>query len=245
MHHLGATEAGPDLVGGGCGLGRSWPTRRSRRHRSRSGTRRPRPCDRRRLERSIPSDSRPSNRLARPMKFSAATVRWKPITSAPIKPVDHLVAPRQPHEQLLRRKRDVQEEADAQVGAPARATWPAPVAGGSRAPRPWRRVPATRAVRSANSLVDRAVAGPAVGVVQRGTDRIVVQRPQRTVRDALVVPGDLRRRRARSARASCRRARTRWSGRRLAPVQPTHTPECSRSRPTSARTRPPGLSRQP
>ena len=100
------------------------------------------------------------------------------------------------------RERDVQEEADAQVGPQRRAASPARAAGGSRAPTPWRRARPTSAARSANASLTRAVDRPAVGVVDRRPDRVVVQRPQRAVRDALVVAVDLLARRGAPASRS-------------------------------------------
>ena len=63
-------------------------------------------------------------------------------------PLEQLASPRQLLEQLGRRERDVQVEADPQVGPELRAASAAPAASGSRAPRPARpRWPARRPCR--------------------------------------------------------------------------------------------------
>ncbi len=160
--------------------------------------------------------------------------------------VDDLGAPRHLHEQLDRRERDVQEEADGQVG-PQHAQHlrdqlqlvvldPHGRALGGR-PRG----------RLGEAPVDLDVAVPPLPVVDRFDDHVVVERPQRGVGEALVVQ---RRRRRRSAapgtsvhavlldRRRCRRRRTASSG---TPGQPIHAPRRLRSSGSSAVTRPPGL----
>ena len=67
--------------------------------------------------RSSPSTCTPSRRWAKATKFSAATVPLEADEVGTEQAVEHLVAPREAHEQLLRGKRDVQEEADPQIGA--------------------------------------------------------------------------------------------------------------------------------
>ena len=89
---------------------------------------------------------------------------------------------------------------------------------------------ATSAARCGEGLVHGAVAVPAVGVVHRGSDRVVVERPQRAVRDAVVVARDLLGPEADrlEREPSCSNDSV---GSSTAPVHPTHTPWCSRSRP--------------
>ena len=104
--------------------------------------------------------------------------------------LDDLGAPRHLHEQLDRRKRNVQEESDGEVGPqhpqhlrhqlqlvvlnPHRRA----VGGGARR-------------RLGEPPVDVDVAVPPLAVVDRLDDDVVVQRPQRGVGEALVVLGDV------------------------------------------------------
>ncbi len=103
---------------------------------------------------------------------------------------DDLGAPRHLHEQLDRRERDVQKETDGQVG-PQRAQHfrhqlqlvilhpHGPAAGGG----------ARRSL--GEPAVDHDIALPPFAVVDRLDDDVVVQRPQRGVREPLVVLGDV------------------------------------------------------
>ena len=95
-----------------------------------------------------PTISAPANRSAM-RACSGRRRRLEAERSAPSSPSSDLGAPREPREQLDRRHRDVQEEADAKVGAAGPAGAAARARGGSREPRPSRRSAASRAAASA------------------------------------------------------------------------------------------------
>ncbi len=130
--------------------------------------------------------------------------------------VDDLLAPRQASPDLGRRKRHVQEEGDAGIGLV-----------GAQHPRhehqvvvvhPQQRVLVGELVRPVGEpLVDGAVDGP-VAVVERVVlDQPVQQRPQRPVREAVVVTLDLAARQMHALagrRAGCRPSRPARRGRR-------------------------------
>ena len=84
------------------------------------------------------------------------------------------------------RERDVQEEADAQVGPALAQHARAPAAAGSRAPTPSRRARRPRRSRRRSARLTRDVGVPRVPVVGRRRDRVVVERPDRRVAEALV-----------------------------------------------------------
>ena len=159
-------------------------------------------------------------------------------------PLEDLAPPRQLLEQLGRRERDVQEEADPQVGPQLAQHLRAPAAAGSRAPRPSRpRRPARRPL--GEPLVDRDVGVPPLAVELRLGDDVVVERPQRAVGEALVVTPRSPRRTSASGPASCRRPRT---ARGPARCRRASRSRRRRWRASPARwrvTRPPGERRQP
>ena len=138
-----AQPAGP---GGARRAGRR--ARPSRRCRWRPGTRRCAPPGRRRRSAGR-WPAAPSTLVASWAKLCAAWARWKPTRSAPSMPAQQLGPAGELHEQLRRRERHVQEEADPQVGAERAEHARAPVAGGSPAPRPPR--PARPPRRSASA----------------------------------------------------------------------------------------------
>ena len=97
--------------------------------------------------------------------------------------------------------------------------------------------------RRGESLVDRDVGVPLFARVRRLAKRVVVERPERVVGEALVVELDLLgadRDRWRSTPSTLKGSAS-SSG---SPVQPTQVPPVSRSMGSSARTRPPGLGAQ-
>ena len=105
-------------------------------------------------------------------------------------PLDDLLAPRQLHEQLLRRQRDVQEEADPQIG-PQRAQH------GRHEVQLVVVHPHGRALRGhrrgevGEALVGLDVALPPLAAELGRAHGVVVERPQRAVREALVEALDL------------------------------------------------------
>ena len=108
----------------------------------------------------------------------------------PEQPLDDPSAPRELHEQLGGRERDVQEEPDAQVGPQL------PQRGGEQLQLvvldPDRGVPAgDLGHHLGESLVDADVGLPPVPVERGRRDHVVVQRPERAVGEALVVVLDL------------------------------------------------------
>ena len=94
--------------------------------------------------------------------------------------------PRQAHEQLDRRERDVEEEADDQVRAlgPQQLGDELEVVVVDPHDRP---VGGDLGERVGEALVDRLVGLPVAGVVRRVAQGVVVQRPQRVVGEPLVV----------------------------------------------------------
>ena len=96
----------------------------------------------------------PSSWRASRRKFCAPSGGLEADQVGAEQPAQDLGPPRQLHEQLDRRERDVQEEADPQVGPAARAASPAPAAAGSPAPTPSRRARRTRSVGLGEAPVD-------------------------------------------------------------------------------------------
>ena len=123
-------------------------------------------------------------------KLVAALGRWKPTRSAPSRPSDDRRPPGELGEQLERRERDVQEEADREVrpALPEQRRYELqlvvvhPDDGALGRDR-------RRALGEA--LVDLDVGVPPGAVVLRLLDDVVVERPQRGVGHALVVVVDL------------------------------------------------------
>ena len=167
-------------------LGR-WPAPRSRRRRSRSGTPRRGPSGRRagRPGRGG-SCGRPAGGPAG-RSSAAPPGSWKPTRSAPSSPSSSWRRHGQLLEELGRRERDVQVEADPQVGTELAQHLRAPAAAGSRAPTPVASSFASSAALLGEPLVDRDVGVPPLPVELRLGDQVVVERPQRAVGEALVV----------------------------------------------------------
>ena len=133
---------------------------------------------------------RSCSRRASWTKFAAAAGPLEADEVGAEQALDDRRAPRQLGEELVGRERDVQEEADGQVGPLLAEQGRAPAAAGSRAPRRWRSPP--RPPRPlGEALVDLDVGVPPGPVVLRLLDDVVVQRPQRGVGHALVVAVDL------------------------------------------------------
>ncbi len=165
-------------------------------------------------------------------------------------PLDDLLAPWQSGEQLDRRERDVQEEADRDITASLGAQHPGDelqLVVVDPHHRPLRR---DARQREREPFVDGVVGIPLVTVVGRLAESIVVERPQRVVREALVVELDLlradpdrmqvdpfdrervrrRRRGRRSTRPTCRRSRGASGtapGRGHRATEPSRPPRCA------------------
>ena len=113
-------------------------------------------------------------------------------------PAQQLGPAGQLHEQLRRRERDVQEEADPQVGPQLAEQRRAPAAGGSPAPRPSRPRSATSAVDLGEPPVDPLVGLPPAAVERRLSrprrGRAATGSSWRSPRSSRVVVGGERRR---------------------------------------------------
>ena len=123
---------------------------------------------------------------AEPNEVLGSDASLEPDHVGPEQAVEDLVAPRQSHEQLLRRERDVQEEPDAQIRTfgPQHRRHELQLV----VVDPHRRPERGHVVGGVGeALVDVAVDAPALVVERGGADRVVVQRPQRAVGDLFVV----------------------------------------------------------
>ena len=137
-----------------------------------------------------PRAGRSCSRRASWTKFDAAAGRWKPDQVGAEQALDDRRPPGQLGEQLVGREGDVQEEADGQVG---------PLLAEHRRHQLQLVVvhPDDRALGGdgrgplGEPLVDLHVGVPPGPVVLRLLDDVVVERPQRGVRHALVVAVDL------------------------------------------------------
>ena len=191
-----------------------------------------------------PACCRPSSSSHTTTKLAALIARWNPTRSHAEQAGGDLGAPRQPHEQLDRRERDVEEEADDEVGPLVAQHLRHELQVVVVDPHD-RLVGGDLGERVGEALVDGLVGRPvrrrcrSSRAGRRGTAATACR--WRSPRSS---PAP--RRRVTSDRVQVDAVVVNGSGASSAsPVQPTHVPPLARSSGSRARTRPPGLGAQP